>query len=348
MMRVVWVMWIVWIAESSAAFAQPAGAQAEVLFRQGRELLVAGKVAEACNAFEESQKLEAAVTTLLNLAGCRETLGQFATAWGLFLDAARQTRSPNDATTQRLHDVAQSRAQKLEPRVSKLTINVPMPNQFDGLEILRGSERVSPGLWNRSLPVDGGTYTITARAPGANQWSTKVTVAPEHDTKTIDIPDLRNLPKDLEPPPLPAKLVPAAAPPPTASGAAAPRPLTPGPAVVEIDRPDLAPNAARRTPLVVAAGALTLLGGGLGCELWAESKYDAAKSEMTSQNRRDALYSAANTRRYAAELLAIGGLAAGGAAVWLYLRDRNPEHAASSAGTHVVPTATGFALTGRF
>ena len=136
-------------------------------------------------------------------------------------------------------------------------------------------------------------------------------------------------------------------PPPTAPGSAAPRPLTPRPAV-EIDRPDPAPNAARRTPLVVAAGALALLGGGLGCELWAESKYDAAKSEMTSQDRRDALYSAANTRRYAAELFAIGGLAAGGAAVWLYLRDRNPEHAASSVGTHVVPTATGFALTGRF
>ena len=346
MMRVVWVVWVAGIASiagSSAAFAQPAGAQAEVLFRQGRELLAAGKTAEACNAFEESQKLEAAVTTLINLAGCRETLGQLATAWGLFLDAARQTRAAADASTQRLHDVAQARAQKLEPRVSKLTINVPSQNQFDGLEITRGAEHVSAGLWNRSLPVDGGTYTITARAPGANQWSTQVTVGAERDTKTIDIPDLRNLPKDLEPPPLPAKAAPAPLPAPVDHG-----PAAPGPVVAEIDRPVPAPHTAGRTPIVVAAGALALLGGGLGCELWAESKYDAARSEMKSQDRRDALYSAANTRRYAAEGLAIGGLAAGGAALWLYLRDRNPEHAMTSAGTHVVPTTTGFALTGRF
>src|SRR6185436_13656654 len=100
---VVAVVAVVFLLWSSAALAQPAGAQAEVLFRQGRTLLSAGKVAEACSAFEESQKLEPAVTTLLNLAGCREKLGQFATAWGLFLEAARQTRSGN-AANQQMHD----------------------------------------------------------------------------------------------------------------------------------------------------------------------------------------------------------------------------------------------------
>jgi hypothetical protein len=335
MIRVISLAGVLWIAWSSAAFAQPAGAQAEVLFRQGRELLVAGKIAEACDAFEESQKLETAVTTLLNLAGCRETLGQLATAWGLFLDAARQTRVASDAGMQRLHDVAQARAEKLEPRVSRLTINVPMKNQFDGLEITRASERVSAGLWNRPLPVDGGTYTISARAPGANQWSTQVTVAAERDIKTVDIPDLRNLPKDLDSPPPPPAPAPTVLPPPVAP---------------EIDRPAPLPSpSSHATPLVVAAGALALLGGGLGCELWAESKYSAAKSEMINQERRDALYSSANARRYAAELLVAGGLAAGGAAVWLYLRDRKQERsAASRVGAQLIPTAAGFALAGWF
>src|SRR5262249_8804286 len=72
-------------------------------------------------------------------------------------------------------------------------------------------------------------------------------------------------------------------------------------------------------PLVVGASALALLGGALGFELWAEAQYDAAKSEMTSKPHRDALYSSANTHRYIAEALAASGLAAGGAAVWLYL-----------------------------
>jgi hypothetical protein len=324
---------------SSAALAQPAGAQAEVLFRQARELMAAGKVAEACSAFEESQKLEPALSTLLNLASCREQLGQFATAWGLFLDAARQTRSATDTTGQKLHEVAQGRARKLEPRVSRLTINVPAASQVDGLEITRGEDRVNAGLWNRALPVDGGTYTISARAPGANRWSTQVTVAAEHDSKTVEIPDLHNLPGDVARRDAPA--------PRTAKQEAA--------AARDADTDDEVQTVVVRrrsravVPLVVGGGALALLGGGLGFELWAESRYDAAKSEMASQSHRDSLYDAANTRRYVGEVLAVTGLAAGGVAVWLYLRDRTLERGATAgASVAVVPTATGLALHGQF
>jgi serine/threonine-protein kinase len=305
------------LAWSSVALAQPAGAQAEVLFRQGRDLMAAGKLAEACNAFEESQKLESAVATLLNLAGCREKLGQLATAWGLFLDAVRQTRSATDAASRQFHDVAQAHAQKLEPRVSKLTINVPQQSQIDGLEIARGRDRISAAMWNRALPIDGGTYTITARAPGSSLWSTEVTVAAENDTKTVEIPDLRNLPRDvgsaIHPPPTPPH------------------------------------TSSHVVSFVVGAGALALLGGGLGFALWGDSKYDASTSEMMSQARRDSLYDAANTRRYIAEALAVSGLAAGGAAVWLYLRDDQRERSApTAASVHIVPTATGLVLAGRF
>jgi hypothetical protein len=102
-------------------------------------------------------------------------------------------------------------------------------------------------------------------------------------------------------------------------------------------------------PLVVGASALALLGGGLGFELRAEARYDAAKSEVTSRSRRDSLYGSANTNRYIAEALAASGLAAAGAAVWLYLRDgaHRPD-AAIGASVHVVPTASGLAVSGRF
>lgn len=334
MHRVIAAIFITW---SSAALAQPAGAQAEVLFRQGRDLLAAGKVAEACSAFAESQKLEPAVTTLLNLAGCREKLGQIATAWGLFLDAARQTRSASDAANQQLHDLAQARAQKLEPRVSRLTISVPQKSLVDGLEITRGKDRVDLGLWNRALPIDGGTYTITAHAPGSRPWSTQVTIAAESDTRTVEIPDLRNLPRDLDKP------APAAAPP----RPAPPRPSSDAPAIDRAPAP--AHTSSKVVPLAVGAGALALLGGGLGFELSGRSKYDAAKSEMTSQPRRESLYDAANTRRYVAEALAVTGLAAAGAAVWLYLRDDGREQGAmTGANLRVVPTATGLAVSGQF
>jgi tetratricopeptide (TPR) repeat protein len=319
--RAVAALFVAW---SSVAVAQSAGAQAEVLFRQARDLLAAGKVAEACSAFEESQNLESTVNTLLNLAACREKLGQFASAWGHFLEAVRQTRTATDARTQQLRDVAQARAQKLEPRVSKLTINVPQHSQVDGLEITRGTERVNPGLWNRALPIDGGTYTITARAPGSSPWSTEITVAPESDTRTVEIPDLRNLPRDVEGPAprrVEARTEQSAAP-----------PLAPG----------------RVVPLVIGAGGLVLLGSGLGFELWARSQYDSAKAERTNQARRDSLYDAANTRRYVAQALAVSGVVAGGVAVWLYLRGRSEHAAATDASVKLVPSARGIAILGQF
>src|SRR5512143_948297 len=142
--------------------AQSSTAQAEALFRQGKDLIARGKIAEACAAFDASQKLDPTIATLLNQAACREKNGQLATAWGLFLDAERQSRAATDDATRQLHQVATDHAAKLEPRLSTLTITVPAENRVGGLEILRNNELVDPGAWNKALPVDGGTYQITA------------------------------------------------------------------------------------------------------------------------------------------------------------------------------------------
>lgn len=175
---------------ATPAEAQPAPTQADLLFREGRNLMAAGKIAEACAAFEQSQKLDPAVTTLINLAACREKLGQLATAWRLLLDVDRQTQSASDDAAAQLRKIALDRAGKLEPRVSKLTIRVPDQSRGKLLEILLNGEQVTDEWWNRALPVEGGTYTIIARAPRASEWSISVTLAPESDAQTVDIPDL--------------------------------------------------------------------------------------------------------------------------------------------------------------
>ena len=116
-----------------------------------------------------------------------------------------------------------------------------------------------------------------------------------------------------------------------------------------IDRTPGSSHTSHEVPLVLGASAFALLGGGLGFELRAEARYDAAKSEMTSRPRRDSLYHSANTNRYIAETLAASGLVAGGVAVWLYLRDGDHSpNATIAASVHVVPTATGLAVSGRF
>lgn len=311
------------LLSSSATFAQPAGAQAETLFRQGRDLMASGKTAEACSAFQESQRLEPAVTTLLNLAGCREKLGQIATAWGLFLDAERQTRSATTPADRQLHDVAQKRAAGLEPRISKLEIDVPDASKLDGLEVKRGDERIDAGAWNRALPVDGGTYTISASAPKALPWSTQITIGGEHDSKKVEVPKLAPAPEQ----PAPAVVTAAV------------------PAVHETAPPATAPS--RTVPIAVGAGALVLLGGALAFDLWGDSTYNDAKAEMTSQSRRDSLYDSANTKRYVAIGLGAGGIAAAGVATWLFLRGGHDE-AATAQAVRIVPASNGFAVIGSF
>ena len=99
--RVLAITALLTLAFVEVAAAQPttASAEADTLFDQGRSLMEAGKIAEACAAFDASQKLSPAVSTLLNLARCREQNQQLATASGLYRDAERQ-----DARPARRHD----------------------------------------------------------------------------------------------------------------------------------------------------------------------------------------------------------------------------------------------------
>lgn len=222
-------------AVPSRGSAQSASVQAQSLFDEGRKQLKAGKLAEACAAFEASQKLDPAVTTLLNLAECREQRGQLATAWGTFVDANRMARSAGD---DKLAKVASTHAHKLEPRLSRLTIAVPADHQVPGLAVLRGKDPLDPVSWNHALPIDGGSYTITARAPGREPWSTTRTIKAEGDAVTVEIPRLAE-PRPGSPPAVAARPSPAPTP------AAPPRAVPP---------PAVSPSPPKEAPPVATHG----------------------------------------------------------------------------------------------
>ncbi|HEY4118219.1 MAG TPA: tetratricopeptide repeat protein, partial [Byssovorax sp.] len=164
------------LASTSPALAQPASAESAVLFKEAQALMAQGRYAEACDAFDASQRLDPTPNTALNQANCREKNDQLATAWGEFLVVERSTRAASDDDGKRTHRVAAEHAGKLEARLSTLTVRVPDDVRIGGLEILRGTEAVDPALWGKAIPVDGGTYKVVARAPGNAEWATTITV----------------------------------------------------------------------------------------------------------------------------------------------------------------------------
>ncbi len=170
-----------------------ASPQAEALFRDGKQLMKEGKLAEACAAFEGSERAEHNVATVLSLADCREKNRQYASAWALFLQADSQTRS--DPAKAALNTTAKRRAHALEARLSYLTINVPDESRIPDLVVTRDGAPVDPAEWNRAIPADGGSHVIAGKAPGHESWSTTVTLQPENDKQAVEVPRFKALPE---------------------------------------------------------------------------------------------------------------------------------------------------------
>lgn len=299
-------------AAPARVVAQPATVQAQSLFDEGRTLMKAGKIAQACAAFEASEKLDPVVTTQLNLADCREQNHQLATAWGGFVEAQRMARA---AGNDKLFKVATSHARKLEPRLSRLTISVPPDHQVAGLTVLRGDEPIDPAGWNHALPIDGGSYAFTAHAPGREPWTTSRTIKAEGERVSIEIPRLLETSRSTPP----TVAAPTAPRPASVAAPTAPRPAAPDRRASAPEPRDRPQGPSRVLPLALGAGALVLGGAALGFDLWGDRTYDRARAAMTQRDQ-DALYHAANTRRYAAQGFAVAAIGCAGAAAYFYFR----------------------------
>ncbi len=205
---------------TSAGFGPPAEAQpssnnkaaAEALFDEGKKLLEAGNFAEACRAFEASQKLDAGVGTLLYLGDCYERTNRVASAWATFREAAAMAKTAAD---DKREQIARSRAEALEPKLYKLTIAVI--DRVPGLEVKRNGELLADATWGVALPVDAGKQTIVATAPGYLTYEKAIDVPEGPGKETVTIPKLEVDPNASKPAPTTtatATTAPTTAPPP--------------------------------------------------------------------------------------------------------------------------------------
>ena len=177
-----------WLALAAPVSAQTAprpaqtrdAATAEALFRQGRLALDSGQYQDACPRFAESQRLDPAAGTLMNLATCEEKLGKLASAWQHWREAIDALPGGDDRIP-----FAQSRVSELEKKLPRLTVIVDGPIEKSS-RVLRDETEIGVAAQGVPLPVDPGEHLVLLRTPGRFDGLAKISVA-EGESKQIAV-----------------------------------------------------------------------------------------------------------------------------------------------------------------
>ena len=167
-----------------AARAADDKAAAEALFDEARRLMADKRYGDACPKLEASQRLDPGVGTMLNLADCYEKNGQTASAWAQFRETISAARK---AGSREREEIARTRANALEPKLSYLTI---VTWQGQEVHVQRDGTTVDPAVLGTRIPVDPGGHEITASAEGKRTWSTTVEVTAEPGNTKVTVPIL--------------------------------------------------------------------------------------------------------------------------------------------------------------
>ena len=280
-------------------------ALASRLFDEAGRLMAAGKFAEACPKYAESQRLDPELGTLLHLAECDASAGMTATAWTNFREAADLAAQRKDPREHKIRE----RIAKLEKNLSNLII-VVSPNEPAGLEIRQDGALVGKAAWGTPIPIDPGAHTIDATAPGFEPRELSTTVGDKGATVTVTLP------------------VPVAKPAePVAAAVSAPATTAPLAATAPAPSDDRHPSwlSTHQRSAAAVVGGVGVVGVGLGTYFGLQSKSkhdDAAKLCGSTSCTNAAGVSAGNDARSAGNLstvmMIVGGVGlAAGVTLWV-------------------------------
>jgi hypothetical protein len=278
------------LASSTPALAQDANiAVAEALFRDGRTAMAAGDYATACPKFEESNRIDPKLGTLLNLALCHEKSGRSASAWAEYAQAASLAARAGQSDREQ---VARDRAAALEPTLAHVVIEADTKAD----EVVKLDDQIiGPAAFGTPIPVDPGAHVLRATAPGSTPFEQSFSVEQGAPAATLKVMALA-----------------AASPAPVASGAEA--------------SPETSGRSRRRTIGYVVGGVgvvLVGLGGFFGVQAFSE-KNDAQHGCGTNFCTAAGLdaKSAMKTDETFSTIGVIAGAVAVGAGVYLVLSNR--------------------------
>lgn len=307
-------------AEGTAAL--PA-LSAEALFAEGRQLMDANELDRACERFKESDRLDPAVGTLLNLARCEKKRGRTASAWLAYREAAARAHDAGETERER---VARAQADALAGTLPRLRLDVPDAARTPGLELRIDGAGCPSTLWNTSLPLDPGVHTLVAAAPGFERWTVEFELTARNELDAA-VPPLAPLAE-----PAPPRVLP-----PARAAHAAPAPAKSRPP--DVSRGPVSSNASpwRTMGLVSTGVGAALLAAGIGLAVDAKhldarsregDHCDASGCDATGL---DLNHRALRTASSATALSIAGAtLLAGGITLTLVARTRTPARSRAS------------------
>jgi hypothetical protein len=160
--------------------------RALAVFQNGRELMAQKRYEEACHQFEESEKLDAGVGTLLNLGYCYEKLGKTASAWATYREAAALAQGKGRLEWE---SAARERASRLENSLLRVVIQVQGQTAEDTLSVLVDGTPLPRSVWGEPAPLYPGQHEVRANAAHRRPVTVTFEVNAEH-VPTVVVPVL--------------------------------------------------------------------------------------------------------------------------------------------------------------
>ena len=145
---------------ATSAHAEPSAIQkstADALFKEGKKLLDAKDFDAACPKLAESATLQPGGGVQLALAICHEGQGKLATAYNDYREALAMAKRDK---RQDREDIAAAKLAELEPKLSRLVLDVSEAARAQTIAITLDGAALSSASWGIPIPVDGGTHTV--------------------------------------------------------------------------------------------------------------------------------------------------------------------------------------------
>jgi serine/threonine-protein kinase len=157
--------------------------KADALFKQGKKLMHEKRYADACEAFEKSNKLDPGIGTQLNIAKCYEEWGKIGQAFLAYQKAEAMAKAAKDDREPKIHELVEG----LDSQAPRLTIKLPKGTSTDGLTVTLDGDKVTS--FGEPLVIDPGPHTIAYTLASGAKKDKVIAIDRGGDSEvTLDIP----------------------------------------------------------------------------------------------------------------------------------------------------------------